>query len=742
MPDNLNDLQSVAAADLPHLKERAQFRSLILTNPNYFGNLANSPLQSVLNIAGNTTYEEIGCVGFEPQLSLLEAVVYIKQITGYGGGICGVGSQEYVRFYLSFDDGATWQDQGEVYFTVYDVAAAARGNQRLEYACSLKINPPKKFCSQRNIIRARAILSWNTPNPPNAPNHIPVWGNVHNTFIQVAKLSLFLLGDIFTLANVKLPQVLEEVVDPKTEISAKAAKTLSAFELQDLYKDQKVEPHRLALKEALAVLEQPQLTQNLMTAGYKFPFAGFSSEQLFGPIAAAIASGQGNTSYEQLECIGYYPGDNEALIGTVRVKLPSGYSGGPCTAGSFEYVTFWADLDGSGSFATCLGQTSVNVHDFNPIPEGGLEYAVFLPVDLGQYRQLCQNGPKLIPIRAILSWNAAPPCNNPNYVPVWGNRLETLILVRPGAPSHAMTPLLSRAGDVSYIDINSSGLANGSTLETGLVCHDSPFGGLINLAGKIPSGTAGTKYRIMKKRHSDSDTFYAPIVNEPQGIGLFINSWDSMTGWTTSHVVKHAEAPIADGYYTYEDYSSTHYVEANLMGYWQTVAADDGGLFDLRIDVSVDGNPAHDLRSNVVTVLIDNTPPVALLNLDLGGGQCGDFTPGSIINGHFTATDIHFGSFSFEIEPSGPPNFPSHGHLPNPPSGDSVLFAGSISDPGLFGASWSLNTGAIAGPPALPAMDPCGYALILHVSDRTNVNNGFARNTAQASIGFCLRRPQ
>ena len=36
-------------------------------------------------------------------------------------------------------------------------------------------------------------------------------------------------------------------------------------------------------------------------------------------------------------------------------------------------------------------------------------------------------------------------------------------------------------------------------------------------------------------------------------------------------------------------------------------------------------------------------------------------------------------------------------------------------------------------------MKPCGYALILRVSDRTNVNSGTARNYNQDSVGFCLK---
>jgi len=114
-------------------QERTQFKSLLLANPNYFGNLEVSSFESVINIQSNTTYEEIGCVGFQPQFNRLEAVVYVKQPFGYGGGICSNGSQEYVRFYLSFDHGATWVDQGLTSFTAYNVPDL---QQRLEYAVS------------------------------------------------------------------------------------------------------------------------------------------------------------------------------------------------------------------------------------------------------------------------------------------------------------------------------------------------------------------------------------------------------------------------------------------------------------------------------------------------------------------------------------------------------------------------------------------------------------------------------
>jgi hypothetical protein len=36
-------------------------------------------------------------------------------------------------------------------------------------------------------------------------------------------------------------------------------------------------------------------------------------------------------------------------------------------------------------------------------------------------------------------------------------------------------------------------------------------------------------------------------------------------------------------------------------------------------------------------------------------------------------------------------------------------------------------------------MDPCGYALILHAWDRTNVNSGGGHNYNVATAGFCIR---
>ncbi len=712
------------AADLPHLKERQRFRQLIVANPNYFGNLQKSKFKAQLSIKGNTTYEEIGCVGYHPEFQRLGAVVFVNQPAGYGGGVCSNGTPEYLRFYLSFDNGATWQDQGLASFTAYDIPEGTAGAQRLEYAASKQVNPPRRFCFFDNIILARVILSWNVPPPENEPDFIPVWGDVHNTHIQVDPFKLFLLGDLLQALEVKPSPVLAQAVDLKQEVKA-GAKVLGAVELQELYKDKKVEPQRFAFAEALQLVDKAAAGEQLMSAKLTSVIPGLKVD--FADLFGSLFPVDGSTRYEELECVGLNP-TQDALVGVIRVKLQSGYSGGPCTAGSKEYVTFWADFDGNGSFETCLGTTSVTVYDIDRIPRGGLEYAVFLPVDLDKYRQPCQQGAKVVRIRAILSWQTPAPCANPNYVPVWGNREETLIHIAPGDRVNPgqKVPILSSAGDIAVPDINSSGIANGVGNFTGFVAVDSPFGGRINLAGKIVNGTAGSKYRVMIKPHGAPASAFVPLTNEPQGLKLTLVTFNGGLTINPNYVV-HADA---QGYYGYEDYASNHFIDGNILMRWFTGTAEDGQAYDLRVDLSVDGNPANDIHSNMVTILVDNTAPTVDLDIDLGvGADCADFDVGATFSGSYTATDTHFRNFSFEIQPSGPAN----GVLPTPSSGlSNHHLGGTIADPGVAGGTYTLNTTGMA---------PCGYSLTIHAYDRTNVNSGTTRHHSKTAVGFCLRAP-
>jgi hypothetical protein len=678
----------------------------------------------VLKIVGDTSYEQIGCVGFQPQFNRLDAVVFIKRPAGYLGGICSAGSPEYVRFYTSLDNGATWQDQGLTSFSAHDIIGISP-SEPLEYSVSLQISPPKRFCFTTNLALVRAILSWNVPPPPNEPNFTPVWGNVHDTNIQIEPIKFFVLGEALKEFNVATPPALAQVVDIEQSMAVAEPKVVSALQLQKLYRGKGVEPHRLALAELAKIIHRPAAGETLMAKDFKGALSGLEID--LNEIVAKLFPTDGDTRYEQLECVGFNQNQN-VLNGAISVKLPNGYSGGLCTAGSREYVAFWADFDSSGNFATYLGTSSVNVHDIAAIPKEGLEYSVFLPVDFAKYQQPCEKGARIVPIRAILSWQVPPPPGNPNYVPVWGNREETRIQLVPGEGVTGQVPFLSAIGDIPEIDIDSLGLANGTAIHTGFAAVESPFGGQITIAGHISNPGPGLKYRVMRKPDGAPDSAYVPLTNEPTGVNLILNTFSIPLGWVQQSITVHADA---DGYYPFEDYAWYHSIEGSIMGRWNSTLAEDGLTFDVRIDLSVDGISAHDAHSNVVTVLVDNTPPTVTLDIDLGMGvECADFDPGAEFTGHYTATDIHFKEFGFSILPAGP----AHGVLPTPAAGLSNLYpGGTIADPGVAAGVYTLKTFG---------MDPCGYALILGVSDRTNVNSGATNWFTQAAVGFCIRQPK
>jgi hypothetical protein len=121
----------------------------------------------------HTSYEQLTCVGYHPELEELYAVISLKQPSGYSGGVCSDGTLEYVRFYMSFDDRATWQDMGVVTVPAYDLGAAAP----VSAAVTLQIEAPAFPCADEaaSTVHVRAILSWSVEPPHDTPAHKPSW---------------------------------------------------------------------------------------------------------------------------------------------------------------------------------------------------------------------------------------------------------------------------------------------------------------------------------------------------------------------------------------------------------------------------------------------------------------------------------------------------------------------------------------------------------------------------------------
>ena len=158
-------------------------RKLLLANPNYFGSLLEKSAKVVLNMSSDTSFESLGCVSYIPLLDQLYASIELRRDWGYSLALANSSSREYVRFYVSFDRGKTWQGEGLTVFNVSDEPGSRLHirlvTKRVDFAERLKSSaiPP--------IVRA--ILSWNSPPPPDSPDWTPLWGNVLDTQIQTVR---------------------------------------------------------------------------------------------------------------------------------------------------------------------------------------------------------------------------------------------------------------------------------------------------------------------------------------------------------------------------------------------------------------------------------------------------------------------------------------------------------------------------------------------------------------------------
>lgn len=729
--------------------ERQQFRSLLVSNPNYFGNLEGSDFQAVSNISGNTTYETLKCVGLYPEFDLLEAIVYINQTAGYGGDLCSNGTTEYVRFYLSYDDGATWEDQGVTGFKAQDIP----GPKPLEYAVQLKISPKKYLCFKENLPKVRAILSWEIEPPANSPNWTPVWGNHLDGRVQIDVFQFILKFPQLALKNEALVALLKEnnfvpknasmaeveamdlgdikkdIAKGLTELKGKA---LSVKELADLYREHHVEEKRYLFPTIKTMVDKK--TSLKLDAAALAKSSAFANLNLnVADVVGSLVNTDGNTSYEELKCIGLNT-NNDNLEATIKVKKPYGYLGGLCKPGSREYVAFWMNFGGGWTY---VGTTSVKVHDISSIPAEGLDYAVTLPVDLSKYRKPCHTGPRTADVRAILSWETPPDPTNENYKPTWGNREETLVLITPGEVIKEGThpAFIETVGGMSVDDINNiNGLANGAAVTAGFSALDSPFGGEIIITGHlanptdISAGAASLEYQVQTS--DDGGASWQTIANS-----FTIHRSQLLGGiWSTLPVITQS-AP--GGWYTYrEDLTSGPgnaqiFVQGNILARWQTTAAMDG-LWKMRIRSRVAGTVAPVWTSASVTAMVDNVAPNVHLDITSGGGVCADFNSGTVISGPYQAFDTHFGSYTFSLVPASGGTFTVNPSGGGSFSGGPASFSRSypiVPGSGEFG-TWELNTAGIP---------QCGYVIYLHAYDRTIVDSGYVGRHGSDVVGLCIR---
>ena len=738
--------------------ERRNFSALLLQNPNYFGTFPDSGFDQVSPIQGNTNYEQLTCIGLNPPFDRLEAIVQVKLNYGYGGPICAAGTLEYVRFFVDVDDNGTFEDVGLASVRVHDIL----GPKPLCYSVFLDFDSIRRICRIENVVRMRAILSWNVPPPPGNPNHVPVWGNRRDAEIQIhPRPKLQFPGFLTTLeeAGTKIPDAvlpLVQAIEPSTELELKEQPALSVAERKRIYERQDVPAARYAFPEVhelvtaaggapvVAVPKQTALTQ-----------IGLDDAAIQSIIDSILNPGDGNKSFEELNCIGLRP-ESDLLEGVLTIKRKFGYGGPLCAPGTREYVAFWVDFnDGSGF--TYMGTTSVVVHDLQQVPDDGLKYAVFLKGNLAQKLIPCFFGAKIVRLRAILSWSVPPPPGNPNWVPFWGNREDCRIQLRPGF-GFGHVPFLETVGNVLVADINAaSGLTNSNIAMQGVAktLNDAPFGGGVSVGGRITNppdsfggGAQPFKYKIEVARFGTAN--WQPLTDE-----MVVAKTDVING-IPSGPTNITLTPTDDGdglgpgWYSYiEDLAPPHqrFLVQDLLARWQTNSSMEGD-WQMRMTAKDPSTspPTVYPGGQLIRIRVDNTRPtvaLAITGATVNGNpvpatDCGKFPTGAVITGTFAVSDPgtsaplqqHHGDVSFSVEPVAPANGATV--TPTP----AVLSYPVVSTNGVSG-TWELDTGAPGH-----EMKPCGYVVRMVATDRANVHSAGNHHQTPISVGFCLEEPE
>jgi hypothetical protein len=614
--------------------------------------------------------------------------------------------------------------------------------------------------------------------------------------VQVAPLLLFEvpIGDLIAEKALSFPPDLLKQVDAKQPLPAAPQEPLSYGKLKSLYADKKVPGHRFgfsdAIKASKAALAQtlppipgpgPQESSGAAKASAVLPVSvGLLAGEELGAILAAIDGTSGDTTFEQLTCAGYNPQTRE-LEGVIQVKQSSGYSGGLCTPGSTEYVSFFAFF---GGVWNALGTAQVQVHDLAAAsPAHPISYAVFRISNLTS--ELCQ---KLagVPLRAILSWQTPP--TGPDFIPVWGNVLNTHVQPQIG-PADGEHMRLMRIGRVTVANIdNATGLAvvdpvfvpafppglgyvagdcpAGSPWIGPAVQPDSPFGGETITEGDFVPKVDVFDHTTGMVVSGGKPIIYQAWVTPPSGpdfqlagpFGIELYPPDALGGvFYLQHVVTVTD-PILGGvpgtqYYFYFE-SDLQAVNPRTLAVFEAGGLDEGNYtIQIRgfkwnaglgtyLPIAPQSKMIHVYNGYPhLELTAGGGPPVEMfrpevfITLTTPSGDCGDVQVGDTIHGSYSVTDNFFGVVGVALVPisiMGVPQPENPVILSNANSGvGSVVYDGT-------------NTGGTSGTFTLltAGMTPCGYTILLTAWDRALVSSSCSGHYNDMGVGFCLRAKQ
>ncbi|MEO1450849.1 MAG: hypothetical protein AAFV07_15075, partial [Bacteroidota bacterium] len=421
------------------------------------------------------------------------------------------------------DYGSGWESAG--------TAATVRVNdlqsvieEPVYYAVRTTFTPKfRQFCQDPQIVRLRAILSWN--QEPTGASYVPVYGEVEEAYIQIKPKAAWTLPPVLQIEPPVLNSIAElfqpspiQIEGPLADISAFVQTSLE-YQEPDGVEESRF--NQLSLLQAnpnyfgsYSQAQDPiQIQQDLLQLPQDF-YKLF--QELNPDILIPVLPDNPKTKYEELVCVGLYP-EADLLEAIIHIKEEGGYTTNLCGNGSKEYVSFYIDF-GDGHGYLCQGTAALSVFNIpRPNNQDPLAYAVQLKVPgLAKRLKRCEIE-NVVSVKAILSWNVSPACSGPNFIPAWGNSLERKVILRPST-GVLIRPRIEVISGVNVANIQQDAiiipdqrLGPGHAVKPGTTSqYDRPFGKLVEFRGFVGNPNA-THYKFMLKPYGAPDSEYADL---------------------------------------------------------------------------------------------------------------------------------------------------------------------------------------------------------------------------------------
>jgi hypothetical protein len=685
----------------------------------YFASISTAALKE------NITWEQVTCVGYNPELRKLEAVVEIKQSYGYSGGLCTNGSAEYVRFFV--DWGSGFENVGLTGFKAHDIPNPQANQQSINYMVYQIVDDAthRRLCSTAVMPKIRAILSWNSI-PSLDPNQNVNFGNKIDANIQI-KPKKWHLSDFLEVSKIKVTAEMSAMFQLSLPLEVKKL-DLPIEELLEKNIKANVPNHRTLhgfMNHAMAMPTTKSMAKsNMFFDKIDLSKFGISWDQIYKGYDKEF-----NTTFEELTCVGLNS-ETDTLGAVIHVKKQNGYSGSLCYTGSTEYVAFWADWDDNGTF-DYLGTSQVKVFDINNMPDNGLHYAVQLPVKPEKLRSCTK--PNLVKIRAVMSWETPPSTTDPNAAVYWGNRKEVKVQLRP--TDNTGNNIHFHYHDIGGVqeEMIDGGFAFPNAVQTAY--SNRPFGGSVHIGGRF--GAAGAHYKV---EYSANGINWFPTKTGNQNFYVFnpvsgtyvLQSQTSPDGWYINVENLSGAIPI-------DEYSAT-------LVDWDTSLLQ--GNFQIRVLYTLDtthtsyattapkaitiNNVRYNANSAFHNYMAGGLSLSGLHTVDMifdNGGGCISQTQGTAFSGAFKSVHSYFSMAQLYVLPANSAAILSSGGETTPASGTLVRSIDASHLSGFGNEAWQLST---------TNMVKCGYVLVLHAYERTIYNNDTSLPFDTVSIGFAV----